>query len=211
MSAGALTDEVMVKAGHRLASAPSTSGEDPPASIDKTDLTILTQLLRDGRRPVRRIAADLGLSAPAVAERIARLEHKRVLLGYHAEVDWGRLGYGITLYVAVTGAQGWEQSQALAALRAIPEVETVEVVTGALDLLVKLRVRDHRHLQECLFERIWKVPGVHRTETMVCLGDLPPKNFGLELAQALADEDATGSAGERSSGRSAGSEVASRV
>jgi hypothetical protein len=67
-------------------------------------------------------------------------------------------------------------------------VEQVEVVTGDSDLLVRLRARDQQHLRELLFERVWKISGIQRTETLLCLGELPPKSFDLELAQSLLDQ-----------------------
>ncbi len=157
----------------------------PPATADAVDLAILVNLLTDARGSVRQIAKRVGMSAPAVAERIARLERSGVIQGYRAIVDWGRLGFGVTAFVAVTGVQGWEQRETVAALNALPEVERVEIVTGSSDLMVRLRVRDQQHLRDCLFDRVWKVPGVHRTETLLSLTDHPPKAFDLELAQQL--------------------------
>ena len=128
------------------------------------------------------------MSAPAVTERIARLERQGVVRGYRAEIDWSRLGYGLLVYVRVTGVQGGEQATTVAALRRLPEVEQVEVVTGDSDLLVRLRARDQQHLRELLFERVWKISGIERTETLLCLGELPPKSFDLELTESLLDQ-----------------------
>jgi Lrp/AsnC family transcriptional regulator, leucine-responsive regulatory protein len=187
----------MVKPAHYL----TNHGHDPsaghpwsasPALLDHTDLRILVLLLRDARRSVRGIAAEVGMSAPAVAERIARLERQGVIRGYRAEIDWARLGYGLLVYIRVTSVQGSEQSATVAGLRALSEVEQVEVVTGDSDMLVRLRATDQEHLRRCLFEQVWKVPGVERTETLICLGELPPKAFDLELAEALLAETESG-------------------
>jgi DNA-binding Lrp family transcriptional regulator len=156
-----------------------------PIALDAVDLRVLVLLLRDARRSVRGIAAEVGMSPPAVAERIARMERQGVIRGYRAEVDWGRLGYGLLVYVRVTGVQGSEQAETVASLRGLPEVEQVEVVTGDSDLLVRLRARDQQHLRELLFERLWRISGVERTETLLCLGELPPKSFDLELTESL--------------------------
>lgn len=164
----------------------SPGPEQPPAHpVDATDLAILVHLLRDARVSVRRIAAAVGMSAPAVTERIARLERSAIIRGYRAEVDWAKLGYAVIAYVLVTGVQGWEQTETMEALRSLLEVEDVMVVTGASDLLVRVRVRDQQHLRECLFDRLWKVPGVHRTETVLCLTDPGPRTFDLHLAEAM--------------------------
>jgi Lrp/AsnC family transcriptional regulator for asnA, asnC and gidA len=163
-------------------------GQRAPFDLDQIDLQILVLLLRDARRSVRGIAAEVRMSAPAVAERIARLERQGVVRCYRAEIDWSRLGYGLLVYVRVTGVQGSEQATTVAELRRLPEVEQVEVVTGDSDLLVRLRARDQQHLRELLFERVWKISGIERTETLLCLGELPPKSFDLELTESLLDQ-----------------------
>jgi len=191
VTTGADPRELAVKSGRHLTDAPSDSAPPPlvqPATLDQTDLQILVLLLRDARRSVRGIAVEVGMSAPAVAERIARLERQGVVRGYRAEIDWARLGYGLLVYIRVTGVQGSEQSTTVGALRHLPEVEQVEVVTGDSDLLVRLRARDQQHLRELLFERVWRISGIERTETLLCLGELPPKSFDLELTESLLEQ-----------------------
>ncbi|HVA21120.1 MAG TPA: Lrp/AsnC family transcriptional regulator [Candidatus Micrarchaeia archaeon] len=186
---GKSPDELRPPGGHRLPSPAGRALAPPPRplppAVDTIDVSILVHLLRDARASLRHIGQAVGMSAPAVAERIGRLERTGVVRGYRAEVDWERLGLGLVVYVGVVADQGGEQPLAVRELRRIPEVEDVEVVTGPLDLLVRLRVRDHQHLRDCLFDRIWKIPGLHRTETFICLGRLPPKAFDLELAESL--------------------------
>ena len=53
------------------------------ADLDALDLKILTHLLRDGRAPAQQVADAVGLSRPAVADRIARLEREGVIRGHH--------------------------------------------------------------------------------------------------------------------------------
>ncbi|HVC21901.1 MAG TPA: Lrp/AsnC family transcriptional regulator [Candidatus Dormibacteraeota bacterium] len=190
MGIGTDPHDVLVKPLPHLTDS-DTSGvanetpQGPLPALDPVDLEILVLLLRDARRSVRGIAAEVGMSAPAVAERIARLERHGVIRGYRAEIDWCRLGYGLLVYVRITGVQGSEQSETVARLRKLPEVEQVEVVTGDSDLLVRLRARDQQHLRDVLFERVWKISGIERTETLLCLGELPPKSFDLELIESL--------------------------
>jgi len=58
-------------------------------------------------------------------------------------------------------------------------------VHGINDLLVRLRLRDTAHLRDVLFERIWTVPGVDRTETYVSLGEMVPKAIDVLLIDGL--------------------------
>ena len=131
------------------------------------------------------------MSAPAVADRIARLERTGVIRGYRADIDRARLGYALVVYVGVVAVQGGDQPALVRSLSELPEVEDVHVVTGPKDLLVRLRLRDHEHLKTVLFDRIWSLPGVDRTETYISLGQMEPKEFDLALLESLE-------AGERS-------------
>ena len=69
---------------------------------------------------------------------------------------------------------------------ALPEAEDMSVVTGGLDLLVRLRVRDHAHLRELLLAEIFQISGVQRTETFLSLADVEPENFTAALLASIS-------------------------
>jgi DNA-binding Lrp family transcriptional regulator len=162
----------------------------PPAhttvSLDAVDRQLLTLLSQDARVSQRRLARELRMSPPAIGERVARLERAGVIRGYRVSIDWAVLGY-LTCYLAVSAQQDADQGRVMAALYALPEVEDVTVITGSLDMLVRLRVRDHVHLRQFLLEHVWQLDGVQRTETFLSLAELPSKELALTL---LADQDA---------------------
>ena len=155
-------------------------GRGRRAPLDATDLAILRLLASDARMSLRRVARELGMSPPAIADRVSGLERLGVIRGYRAELDRSMLGY-----VGIISVQGTDQLQVVERLRETPEVEDVHLVTGPKDMLVRLRLRDTAHLREVLFERIWTVPGVDRTETFVSLGDMAPKAIDVLLIDGL--------------------------
>lgn len=155
------------------------------ASLDAIDLGVLKLLAMDARMSLRRIARELGMSPPAITDRVARLEQLGVIRGYRAEIDRSMLGFPLVVYVGIVSVQGSDQFQVVERLRETPEVEDVHVVTGPKDLLVRLRLRDTAHLRDVLFERIWTVPGVDRTETFVSLGEMAPKAIDVLLIDDL--------------------------
>lgn len=75
-----------------------------PRAIDDLDLRILTELQSDGRASLAELGRRVGLSAPAVAERVQRLEETGVITGYHARVDPRALGFPVTIMVRVRPA-----------------------------------------------------------------------------------------------------------
>ncbi len=128
------------------------------------------------------------MSPPPVAERLGRLEAAGVVRGYHADIDWEAVGYGLVVYMRVICVQGFEQSTVVASLEEVPEIERVDLITGDADILVRMRLRDTKHLRECIFNDVWKVPGIDRTETFMCLATTSEKRFGPKFATALLDQ-----------------------
>lgn len=165
----------------------------PRAPLDETDMRLLRLLSEDARQSQRALARELGMSAPAVGERIARLERQGVVTGYAACLDWSALGYPTTVYLTVVAVLDYEQGQIMQALSEIAEVEEIMLVTGDIDLLVRVRVRDYTHLRDLLLNRIWHIEGIQRTETSMTLAEMPPTNTAVRLlTEMLEAADAAG-------------------
>lgn len=168
------------------------SGDRVGHALDRTDLHILRLLSQDARLSQRRIAQEVGTSPPTVADRIARLERAGVIRGYRVELERGLLGFPLVAYLGVVAVQGPDQAGVVETLRELPEVEDVDVVTGPMDFLVRLRVRDHEHLREVLFEQIWTIPGIDRTQTFISLGRMEAKSFDTALIEAVLRRQSEG-------------------
>src|SRR5215475_15947590 len=77
-------------------------GEHPAAAeLDDIDLHLLDLIQEDCRTPLVRLGEQVGLSAPAVLERIKKLEAAHVITGYSAMLDARRLGLDITAFIGV--------------------------------------------------------------------------------------------------------------
>lgn len=166
-----------------LAAVAGHPGE--PVQLDAVDRQLLALLSKDARISQRRLARELRMSPPAIGERIARLERTGVISRYTVSLNWAVLGY-MTCYLAVSAMQGAEQGPIMSALDGLPEVEEVSVITGSLDMLARVRVRDHGHLRRLLLEHVWQIDGVQRTETFMSLAELPVKDL---VASMLATEE----------------------
>jgi len=158
----------------------------PPADLDDLDLALLRALADDARQSQRALARRIEMSPPAVADRLARLERSGAIRGYRVDIDWAALGYPVVVYLAVTAGPGMELTEIITAIRALPEAEQMSVVTGSLDLLVRLRVRDHAHLRELLLSKIFQINGVQRTETFLSLADMEPGNFAAAMLDQMS-------------------------
>src|SRR5580698_4376425 len=162
-------------------SSPAT----PQAEVDDLDLALLRALATDARQSQRGLARKIEMSPPAVADRLARLERSGAIRGYRVDIDWAALGFPVVVYLAVTAGPGMDLSEIITAIRALPEAEAMSVVTGSLDLLVRLRVRDHAHLRELLLAKIFQINGVQRTETFLSLADVEPANFAAAVLDQM--------------------------
>jgi Lrp/AsnC family transcriptional regulator, leucine-responsive regulatory protein len=188
----------------RLAEIASPSTE--PVEVDDLDLTLLRALAADARQSQRALARAVGMSPPAIADRLARLERAGAIRGYRVDIDWAALGYPVVVYLAVTAGPGMDLSEIIQAIRALPEAQGMSVVTGTFDLLVRLRVRDHTHLRDMLLNSIFQIPGVQRTETLLSLADAEPDNSAMALLDQMSQLGQAGQQRGRSSDKSRGNQ-----
>ncbi len=161
------------------------SAAPPKVELDDLDLALLRALATDARQSQRALARKIEMSPPAVADRLSRLERVGAIKGYRVDVDWAALGYPVVVYLAVTAGPGMDLSEIIKAIQALPEAQDMSVVTGGLDLLVRLRVRDHEHLRELLLTEIFQINGVQRTETFLSLADVEPGNFTAAMLEYM--------------------------
>lgn len=69
--------------------------------MDATDIKIINYLAKNGRATIKEIGQNVSLSSPAVTERIKRLEERDVIKGYHAEINYAKLGKSMQAMVSV--------------------------------------------------------------------------------------------------------------
>jgi Lrp/AsnC family transcriptional regulator, leucine-responsive regulatory protein len=130
--------------------------------LDRTDLLLLTELQRNGRQTNTELAERVHLSPSACLRRIQRLEREGVIAGYRAEVDPERLGLGLQAFVRVQLSR--HDADAVAAFAAFvnewDEVIACHALTGDMDYLVHVVVRDLEHFSHFLLDRLLNQAGV---------------------------------------------------
>ena len=119
------------------------------ARLDDVNLRLLEELQADARLANAELGRRVGLSAPAVAERIARLREAGVITGYHAAVDPRALGYALTAILRIRPAPR-ELPKVADLARRTPEVVECHRITGEDCFFMKLHVRDVEHLEEVI-------------------------------------------------------------
>ena len=136
--------------------------------LDATDGAILELLQENCKQPLAAIGEKVGLSAPAVLERIHKLEEAGVIRSYAAILDARRVGKDVAAFIGVSTAEPDAIRAVEAAVKGLDEVLECHHVTGAYTLMLKVRTRSTESL-EGLIGRLRSLSGVLRTETMVVL------------------------------------------
>ena len=132
------------------------------AELDRTDLLLLGELQRGGRLTNAELAERVHLSPSACLRRVQRLEREGVIAGYRAEVDPERLGLGLQAFVRVQLAR--HDADAIAAFSTSvnqwDEVVACHALTGDMDYLLQIVVRDLEHFSRFLLDRLLNQAGV---------------------------------------------------
>jgi Lrp/AsnC family leucine-responsive transcriptional regulator len=143
-------------------------GDNADAELDDIDLHILALLQEDCRTPLARLGDAVGLSAPAVLERIKKLEAAAIVTGYRAMLDSRRLGLDITAFIGVSISHPSRIRAFEEQVVALPDVLECHHVTGEHTLLLKVKTTNTSSLER-LISQVRSIEGVARTETMVVL------------------------------------------
>ena len=130
---------------------------------------VISKLMNDGRVCWSDLAEIVGLSPPAVADRVRRLEERGVIKGYAALVDATAVGYPLTAFVSVVLGRPKDRAAFLERVRATPEIAECHHVTGDDDYLLKVRCRSPQDLDDLLSNSIKGSPEVVRTRTTIVL------------------------------------------
>jgi Lrp/AsnC family transcriptional regulator, leucine-responsive regulatory protein len=117
--------------------------------LDARNRRLLAELQTDGRLSLAELGRRVGLSAPAVGERLQRLQQAGVVRGYRAELDPAALGLPLGVIIRVRPAAGELQKVAELA-RQTPEVVECHRITGEDCFFMKLHLRDVAHMEEVI-------------------------------------------------------------
>jgi Lrp/AsnC family leucine-responsive transcriptional regulator len=153
-----------------------------PADLDALDLKILTHLLRDGRAPAQQVADSVGLSRPAVADRIARLERDGVIRGHTVVVEPKAVGRDVTAFIAarVQSQLDAKQKKAFDALLKSDEVVEAHTVAGDDCFFIKVRTDSIQSLND-LVSKLTAPPLSLATRTTIVMKTHCEKIGGITL------------------------------
>jgi Lrp/AsnC family leucine-responsive transcriptional regulator len=141
------------------------------AGLDRTDRRILRLLREDGRMPLAAIAKAVGLSGPAVHDRVRKLEQRGIIASYTAVLDPIALDRSHVAFVMVTLSEGNEfaaDEPIVARICEEPDVLEFHRIAGEDCYLIKVRTATNKDLEQ-LLRRIRRIRGVARSRTTIVL------------------------------------------
>lgn len=116
------------------------------SELDRTDWGILRELQQDGRLSYSELGRRVGLSAPAAAERVRKLEDRGIIKGYGAQVDPEGVGLGVLAFIQMR----CDHDRCLiktSSAEEFPEIMEIHKLSGSHCALLKVRVASMQHLE----------------------------------------------------------------
>jgi Lrp/AsnC family transcriptional regulator, leucine-responsive regulatory protein len=128
---------------------PANRRQNNENGVDDANRRLLAELQSDARLSFAELGRRVGLSSPAVAERVGRLEETGVITGYRAAIDPRALGFTLGVIIRIRPAPR-ELPKVAELARTTPEVVECHRITGEDCFFIKAYVRDVEHLEEVI-------------------------------------------------------------
>lgn len=135
--------------------------------INTNDLKVVERLMQNARATWAELGALIGLSAPAAADRVRKMEDSGMIRGYSAVVDPEAIGLGLTAFISVTLAGFADRSLFIEKIGSLPEVQECHHVAGEDDYILKVRCTGTRHLERLISDQIKSMPEAKTKTTIV--------------------------------------------
>ena len=142
--------------------------------MDKTDRKILNILQDNGRITNSKLAAEIGISPPAMLERVKRLESSGMIRKYTALIDREKAGFGLLaiIIISVSLSQITSLEHVKQKLVDLDEVMECYQLTGDVDFLLKVAVQDMSMYTAFINGKLTSIPGIQNIRTSFVLDTL---------------------------------------
>jgi Lrp/AsnC family transcriptional regulator, leucine-responsive regulatory protein len=141
-------------------------------TLDSIDYKLIEILQKNARITQLELAAEVGLSQPAVAERMKKLEQEGVIIAYTAHVDGRKLGKDITAFIGVGISHPKFNETFAKRISTLEEVLECHKVTGKDSYFLKIKTENTEKLDELISVKLRTIPGVTRTQTTIVMSSV---------------------------------------
>ncbi|MFD2206263.1 Lrp/AsnC family transcriptional regulator [Kiloniella antarctica] len=154
-----------------------------PRDLDGIDRKILGELTKDADTSYADLSTRVGLSAPAVHERVKRLRSSGRIKRTAALLDGAAIGKPLLAFIHLD-TEGWGKTRELMELAKLPELEEMHSVTGDSCMLLKVRLENSEALEGFL-AKLYALPGVRSTKSYVALTTYVERPVQAEVSHDL--------------------------
>ena len=138
-------------------------------TVDTLDMKIINLMMGNARISWKELGDELGLSAPAAAERVHQLQKAGIIESFAANVNAESMVLHVIAFVAVNIDLPHHRTGFLESVKILEEVQECHHIAGDYDYLLKIRCRDNKHLDFVVNDALKGIPGVIRTRTTIVL------------------------------------------
>ena len=143
--------------------------------IDKKDYLILNELIKNARESASNIADSIGMSVPAVTERIKKLQDSGVIKGFSVSIDNQKIGMDVSAFITVISESSEFFEDVVNRANDNPYISKCYTTTGSGSHILHVNTEDSSSLEK-LLRIIQSWPGVKRTETQLILSSYKKSN-----------------------------------
>jgi len=136
--------------------------------VDAIDHQLIDLLRKNARTPFAELGRKVGLSAPAVHDRVNKLESSGIIRGYRAEIAPEAIGLAVTAVIGIVQDSSGDTDGILEALQEHKEIESCYFMAGEESFLLKVRVGAISELERLIVD-LNRTTGVARTRTAIAL------------------------------------------
>ena len=147
--------------------------------LDEVDIKILEVLMKDAKRPYTEVAKKAFVSGGTVHVRMRKLEEAGIVEGTSLNVNYAKLGFDVTAFIGIYLEKSVLYDTVIEKLKDIPEITSIHYTTGNYSIFLRLHCKDTRHLKDILHDKIQRVDGIERTDTMISLEESLNRNIRL--------------------------------
>ncbi|CAD0225839.1 Lrp/AsnC family transcriptional regulator [Chryseobacterium sp. D764] len=150
--------------------------------LDDKDVQLLRLLQKNAKLTVKELAKEVNLSTSPVFERVKRLEQEGFVKRYAAVLDAEKLNRGFTVFCQIK-LKIHDRSVGYDFVKEILEIEEVAEcynISGDFDFLLKVQVRDMKHYQDFVFNKLGSVDSIGSTHSTFVMAEVK-NNHGITI------------------------------
>lgn len=146
--------------------------------LDDKDLKILELLRANARMTTSEMFKELGMPQTTIHNRIKRMKKSGVIKRFTIDLDRKKIGKSLVAYILITVSYRTSKGQKISQfdvakmIQVLPEVEDVSIVTGDIDMIVKVALGDVDELNDFIIYKLRDIDGIEKTVTSVVLSEV---------------------------------------